>query len=90
MQSKEIRSRGDVPAEGPAGARLKPGAARHAIARMKQAIARAVGGEAHSSTAIDDSVDDENASDVTGDEITQKILIPREAIFEGEGKNERE
>jgi hypothetical protein len=89
MQAKEIRSRNDFPAEGSAGPRLKPGAAHHAIARMKQAIARAVRGGARSSTAIDDSVDDESVSGVTGDEITQKVLIPREAIFEGEGENER-
>jgi hypothetical protein len=67
-------------------ARLKPGAARHAIARMKQALARAVR-RGLSPTEVDDASDDEVTPD---DEITQKVLIPKTFFSKGEGGAEPE
>jgi hypothetical protein len=72
--------------EVPAGARLKPGAARHAIARMRQALARAVHGDAISSKEVDDVADDEIPPD---DEITQKVLIPKAFFSKEDGGSER-
>jgi hypothetical protein len=73
MQAKEIRPERDNATELPAGARLKPGAARHAIARVRQALARAGRGRPLSSPETDDAPDDE---------ITEKVLIPKRFFSE--------